>query len=127
MDNSTDPKSKKFNAAIAKLVELTDEGSLVWFEDRTFEGRGEEKLLGTAFKASLNSKWILAYEYEYKWYTDVDDFERRKSVAIEFVRGDDLGLEFRWYGAEGYRYQLMDAIRYQNAHVDAFFDQLLKS
>jgi hypothetical protein len=113
-----------WDAAIDKLAELTERGDLEWDTVVNFHGRGEEVAVPPVFEANVKGRKVRVYEYQYKHYTDADEWDWATELAIEFV--DENGnLEYPWKGRLGSRLRLLDAIRYRTAQVGDFLEEFL--
>jgi hypothetical protein len=124
-----DEKSKRYSdwdAAIEKLIALTEHDEIDWEPWDEFRGRGEDAAVPPAFRTEVNGRNVAIYEYRFKYYTDSDEWEYHTDIAIEFI--DPSGrLEYAWQGSPYARRRLLDAIRYRAAHVDDFLKEFLSS
>jgi hypothetical protein len=117
----------EWDSAIEKLTELTEKGQLNWALIDDFSGRrSDEKPVLPAFRAEVQGRHVLVYEYEFKNYTDADEWEWDTGIAVEFVDGRN-GLEYTWQGNEWPRRRLLETIRYRAANVGEFLEEFLKS
>ena len=114
-----------WDAAIEKLIAMTERGELEWEAIEDFDGRGEDVAVRPAFDARVRGRKVRVYEYQYKHYTDSDEWTWTTEVAIEFV--DEQGnFEYGWQGRFGTRRRLLDAVRYRAAHVGEFLQEFLQ-
>ena len=117
-------ESANWDAAIEKLITMTEQGELEWRTVVGFQPRGEDILVPPAFEADVRGRRLRVYEYEFKHYTDADEYNWQTGVAIEFVN-ERGGLEYTWPGGYFYRSRLIAAIRFQAAHVGEFLQEFL--
>ena len=118
------PNVDQWTRAVQKLVQLTEDGKLNW-NDSQFPASLREEVLGNAiYGAIVEGRWVAAYEYRYKSYSDIDTWDWCDEVAIEFVKhnGD---LEWRWPTVP-YRVQLLDAIRAKVCGAHDFLKHFLE-
>ncbi len=124
MAKSKSSDDVNWDSAIEKLIALTKDGELRWESNSDFRARGDDEISGVAFEAEVKGRRILVYEYQYRHYTDVDEWDWATSIAIEFVDAHD-NLEYSWQGRLGNRRQLLDAIRFQAANISDFLEEFL--
>jgi hypothetical protein len=125
MSKAQSVRYSDWDAAIEKLTAMTESGEVVWEVRDDFRGGGEDSAITPAFYAEVNGRDVLVYEYNYKHFTDADEWEWHSDIAIEFVT-PSAGLEYPWQGSRVARRRLIDAIRYRAAHVDDFLKEFLQ-
>lgn len=113
----------QWNTAAQRLTILTERGSLKWI-DNLWPLEIREAVVGDAvYGATFKNKFLMVYEYSYRAYSDEDNFEWAKDVAIEFV--DHQGnLQWQWPKVP-YRIRLLDAIRCKVSGATDFLESLL--
>jgi hypothetical protein len=116
------PTDQDWAPAVKKLVALTESGELQWDRLSHMLSR-EEEIVGDVFRATVQSREIVVYEYRFKNYQDEDTWSWDTDVAIEFVRGGGE-LEWRWPETPS-RWALIDAIRAQLARAPDFLRRFL--
>lgn len=103
-------------------MERTSQGTLTWQEisdTKLFR----ENVVGAIYSGVVLGRALFVYECRYKDYTDEDHYELVPDIAIEFV--DEKGaLQWAWPKTP-YRFQLLDAIRYQVSGADEFLKGFL--
>jgi hypothetical protein len=114
---------RDWTKAVKVLVEKTNNGNIRWSEGH-YPPDFRENAVGPVYKAVVGGRWLAVYEYSYKYYTDADEFEWRQQAAIEFVQEDGT-LEWKWPETP-LGWELLDAIRAQQAGAAHFYDQLVK-
>lgn len=112
----------RWNDAAIKLAELTRAGDVKWSSNPAM-AKLREDAVGSVFVGKYLDKLMCVYEYKYRRFTDVDEWEWETDVAIEFVT-DGGALEWRW-PAVAQRRSLLDAIRYAAANAGDFLKKLL--
>src|SRR5436190_1140715 len=99
-----------WDAAVGKLRQMTEDGTIEWVADSRVEGVREE-VVAPGYHAEVSGRNVIVYEYRHKTYIYEDRYEWENEVAIEFVSGT-LQLQYAWPEVGG-RWQLLDAIRFQ--------------
>lgn len=113
---------RKWTTFVKKLIKKTEDGSIEWYESPHAK---RENTLGPIFTAEiLPGKFAAVYRYWYNYYTDVDEYSRQESVAIQFV--DDDGAKQWQLPTVGARFALIDLIEYNDAEADDILDTFLK-
>lgn len=115
--------TKQWAEVVKRLAKRTEEGTERW-DTSLFSKDLREDVLGDGiYSATVQGRYLMVYEYQYKSYSDEDHYEWEREVAIEFV--DTKGcLQWAW-SRTPYNDQLLDAIRYQLAYADQFLKDFL--
>lgn len=129
MANAIDDHLDKWEQAVRRLIELTIQGQISWSEllhEFNVGGGTEIKVLPPAFVTDVQSKSIIVYEYEYRYYTDADEWRPEVDVGICFSNWEDNTLRSEWtWPATRSRHQLWSAVRYQQSGAGDFLEQFL--
>jgi len=118
----------RWELAVNKLADMTRRGELTWTPTSNIAppDAASANLVGPAFVACVNGKYIAVYEYRYKYFTGEDEWYWESDTAIQFVDARTHATEWLWPSPRG-REQLLDAIRYEHVGADAFLDSLLSN
>ena len=117
------PTDQDWNAAVRKLLSLTEAGQVTWRRYQELPSK-RENTQGEAFCTELQGRRIAVYEYRFRSYEDEDSWSWETEVGVEFVTFDGE-LEWRW-PATSSRWELIDAIRGQVAGAPDFLRRFLE-
>lgn len=108
---------------VNKLITQTAKGQLKW-EDSS-DKTSRKYALGPIFTAEIiEDKYVAIFRYEFRYYTDEEEYDIRKDVAIELVDEDRREL---WRLPEvGERHELIDLLEFHEAGAEATLDEFLK-
>lgn len=116
---------KRWDEATEKLVQLTEFGEITWkaVDDVPCWHGNDARLRGRAYLTTVQNRRIAVYEYEFRYYTDADEWHWETEVAIAFV---DASYQPEWiWPSPRARWKLLDVIRYRMAKADRFFEEFL--
>jgi hypothetical protein len=118
-------EENKFIKAIAKLIELTQDGTLKWTVSRETKEltKGTDNVIDLAYLAQEEVRQLRLYELKYKDYLDEFNFNWGNQPVLEIV--DDLGHAAWTFPHNRALADLLEAVRYQTSGVDEFIDRLL--
>ena len=119
-----DEPVNKWEALVAKLLQLTQEGAIKWQagEPPTELLRAKERT-SVVYTTSYLGQHLRIYEYENKYWMDEDRFEWSGSVRLEFT--DPSGrANFEIPGGGVGQWDLLRAVQHQTSNVDAFLEKL---
>jgi hypothetical protein len=127
-------EKSKWVDAVAKLIELTQEGGLKWTIDEppASLSRRPDARVELVFVAKYGEKSLRLYERRFQEeFIDFNEFEMRpvpktewrKAVVLEFV--DDNGNSLWAFPSVEALNDLMSAVQYQAAGVKDFLTELL--
>lgn len=76
---------------VYKIVKKTHEGALVWKRSRFTPSSlvSTDTLLGYCYETEIGEARFLVYEYQYRHYTDMDEWNMYNGVRLEII--DDQG------------------------------------
>jgi len=129
-------EKNKWVEAVAKLIQLTQQGELKWTIDEpppSFSRRPNSRV-EVVFVTNYGEKNLRLYERRFQEeFIDFDEFEMRavpktdwrKAVVLEFV--DDNGNSLWAFPSVEALNDLMSAVQYQAAGVKDFLTELLAS
>ena len=129
-------EKNKWVEAVAKLIQLTQQGELKWTIDEppvSFSKRPNARV-EIVFVAKHGEKNLRLYEKRFQEeFIDFDEFEMRavpktewrKAVVLEFT--DDFGNSLWSFPSVEALNDLMSAVQYQVAGVKDFLTELLAS
>jgi hypothetical protein len=129
-------EKNKWVEAVAKLIQLTQQGELKWRIDEppaSFSKRPNARV-EVVFIAKYGEKSLRLYERRIQEeFIDFDEFEMRpvpktewrKAVVLEFI--DDNGNSLWAFPSVEALNDLMSAVQYQAAGVKDFLTELLAS
>jgi hypothetical protein len=129
-------EKNKWVDAVAKLIQLTQEGELKWTIDEppTFFSKRPNARVEVVFVAKYGEKSLRLYERRFQEeFIDFDESEMRpvpkvewrKAVVLEFIDANGNGL-WAFPSVEALN-DLMSAVQYQVAGVKDFLTELLAS
>jgi hypothetical protein len=129
-------EKNKWVDAVAKLIQLTQEGELKWTIDEppTLFSKRPNTRVEVVFVAKYGEKSLRLYERRFQEeFIDFDEFEMRpvpkvewrKVVVLEFIDDNGNGL-WAFPSVEALN-DLMSAVQYQVAGVKDFLTELLAS
>jgi hypothetical protein len=116
----------KFVSVIAKLNELTQEGKLTWSKEHFPENLnlGKDRPVKLVFSAFFRNKTLRIYAEEYKYWYEEDRYEWDSRIVLAFV--DDITSQNIWeFPQVAGLADLYESVRYQEADVDQFIDEIL--
>lgn len=116
---------ERWEAVLRQIATQTDAGEIRWqkapdLKSRCTEGTG---IVGVPYTARIRDKIFLVYEYEFRYYTDSDEWSPATEVAVDLISSDGE-LEFGLPRVGG-RWQLMNAIRGQVSGARDFLRDFL--
>ena len=115
--------------ATKKLIQLTEKGDVVWKPDDSLSARRRTRfpLVGPVYRTETNGKSIAIFEArDVAWDDDggLTPFTESNAI-IEFV--DSTGEpEWTWPSSPA-RFELLDAVRYQQSKARTFLESFLSS
>ena len=117
----------QWEEATRKLIRLTEAGELNWANDHALADRRQDDMpvVGPAYTAEASGKRISVFEVRnLHWDEDGHLLPwTGTNVVIEFV--DENGeTEWVWPSPKG-RYELLEAIRYQQSNAGTFLESFL--
>lgn len=129
-------EKSKWVEAVAKLIQLTQQGELKWTIDEppVSFSKGPNARVEIVFVAKYGEKSLRLYERRFQEeFVDFDEFEMRpvpktewrKAVVLEFI--DDFGNSLWTFPSVEALNDLMSAVQYQVAGVKDFLTELLAS
>ena len=79
--------SNKEQRLILKLIKETQEGKLQWKESsiKPSSMTGTERLINSPYLVKVNDKIIRLYKYDYRHYTDYDEYVLNEAYKLEFA------------------------------------------
>lgn len=115
---------EKVSKIVTKFIKDTRNKKLEWGEDSDNLKLGaEEKLIGKAYTASLNNRYLRIYKFKYKSYLDIDKFGWSESFWLEFV---DIDGNSEWeFPSTNSIKDLYESVTYQASGVDESFNTYL--
>lgn len=115
----------KWDAAVSRLVRKTELGEVKWkaVPDAAGFCTASSDIVGVPYRAVVLDKTFFVYQYEYRYYHDVDEWSPAQNVAIELVNSR-YDLEFRLPEVPS-RWALLEAIREQASGASEFLDSFL--
>lgn len=118
----SDNQAGKWDIAIRALAEKTRRNEIKWQTAAGIRNK-RENVIGQAYITTYQQKVIAVYEYEYRYYTDADEYHMVSDVAIELV---DNNGELLWRLPEiPSRGDLLDAVRFQTVGAEDLLESLL--
>jgi len=115
--------------AVRRLIDLTNDGKVEWTplpNEFNFSPGTEMRVLPPAFRGDVQGKSIVVYEYEYKYYTDADDWRFEYDVGLCFPTYIDGGFRPEWtWPATRSRHELWNAIKFRQSGAGDFLEQFL--
>lgn len=90
VEDVTDFDTIDWSEFIRSLIKKTKGDSIHWSRAHQPQAVTREKIVGPAYETEFGDKpfHVRVFRYEYRYYTDIDEFETRDEVAIEFVSSD---------------------------------------
>ena len=130
-------KKDRFVEAVAKLIELTQDGTIEW---ESAELHREDIKVESVFTAIYKDKLLRICKYRYKpktpdprftisgstttmFYGREETPSWETSITLEFI--DGYGLRLWKFPYTNALYDLLSAIQYSVAGVDEFLDELI--
>jgi hypothetical protein len=119
------PDENRWTEAVKKLAEQTENGQVAWQQGIYSPTiRMNVNVIGDGiYSTAVNGRLLIAYEYTYRNYTNVDEWTDESEVAIEFVDAEGK-LQYQWPKVP-FRLQLLDAIRYRVSGAHLFLDSFV--
>ncbi|MBO6761124.1 MAG: hypothetical protein JJ909_09170 [Roseivirga sp.] len=79
--------SNKEQRLILKLIQDTQEGKLEWKESSIEPSSlsGTERLINSPYLVKVNDKNMRIYKYDYRDYTDYDEYVLNQAFKLEFA------------------------------------------
>ena len=83
----------------------------------------ENRLLGKAYVAPFNGNYFRVYNFEYKHYTDYDEYNLSEDICLEII--DNLG-KAKWTFSKNRKiFDIFELAKYYAEKIDDIFDQYL--
>mgnify|MGYP006091468157 CR=1 FL=1 len=115
----------KYIKTVLKLNRLTKENELIW-ETSRFDPNsisGTERMVGNAFVTTANDKQIRLYKFEYRHYTDEDEFFWAPDFRLEFI--DSRGNGSWQFPDDRTITDLYETVTYKTSGAEEFVDGFL--
>jgi hypothetical protein len=118
-------KTDRWNAAVRKLIDLTESESLTWkaTDDIGLARAGECLVAGPAYIADVDDRTIAIYEAVLAEDDGNIHFGDTFTV-IEFV-DDRCRRQWKWPVSGPLAYELIETIRYKTSKADSFLSTFL--
>ncbi|WP_201525951.1 hypothetical protein [Psychrobacter frigidicola] len=116
--------NREYIQLVDRLTEMTQNGVMRWnrYEPPT-NMVDTENNINFVYTTIYNRKNIRIYEEDYKYYTDESEYYWSKRVVIEFI---DESLNSVWqFPKITNSWNLLDAVRYEDAGVADFMKSIL--
>ncbi|MCH8808409.1 MAG: hypothetical protein IH993_01030 [Proteobacteria bacterium] len=115
--------NKKWISLIAKLLQLTQSGKIQWKAvSPAKENLPADERIALVYEADYLEQGLRIYEFEYKSWVDEDRFEWSNGIKLEFT--DRLGRSLYSVSDILGLWDLLRAIKYKSANIDAFLEKL---
>jgi len=122
MGNQKIDEREKWTKFVNKLAAKTKADKIKW--NAWHKDPSRKCAIGPIFGAEIvPEKMVAVYRYSYEHYTDVDIYDVRDDIAIEFV--DENGIRIWQLPEVGARYALIDAIEFKAADAQETLDAFL--
>jgi len=120
MDSET-----KLVKLIAYLIELTQKGKLNWrrYEPPDPIVTSHDNKIDFVYVTNFENKKLRIYEERYKYWYDEGRYTWDNQVVIDFA--DDEGRSIWRFPKLPGAWDLLEAVRYQEAEVDDFISELI--
>ena len=116
-------QDNKWISLIAKLLQLTQNGEIEW---KTVSPPKDnlpiDERVALVYEADYLEQGLRIYEFEYKYWADEEHFEWSNGIRLEFT--DRLGRSLYSVSDIHGLWDLLRAIKYQSANIDAFLEKL---
>jgi hypothetical protein len=115
----------KMDATVAKINRLTKEGKIEWhvLSKAPSSLASTEELIDFVYTAEVSGSLFRLYKYEYRVYTDIDEWDMSQSYKLEIIDKNDNSL---WEFPRGNNIKdLYDTIRFKTSKAEDFFDKFL--
>lgn len=110
---------------VSKLIKDTKNTTVTWedFPNNKLELPSSERPISKIYTTEVNDKMLRIYEYQFKHYTDEDEWDWIERVRLELIDEDQATLfEFNY---DYSLYKLFNAVRKANSGVDDFMKEFL--
>ncbi|MFT7381128.1 MAG: hypothetical protein ACI9Z3_001010 [Roseivirga sp.] len=118
--------SNKEQKLILKLIQETQSGEIKWRESTKVPSsiNSLEKLINSPYLTNVKDKVIRIFKYEYRFYTDHDEFTTSEAFKLEFTNSD---ASKSLYSFPNYNQieDLYTEVQRQVSGVDEFLDKYL--
>ncbi len=113
----------KWISLIAKLLQLTQNGEIRWKAvSPPKETLPADERTALVFEAEYLEQGLRIYEFEYKSWENEDRVEWSNGIKLEFT--DRLGRSLYSVSDVQGLWDLLRAIQYKSANIDAFLEKL---
>jgi hypothetical protein len=118
-------EESKFIKAIAKLIQLTQDGDLKWSINKNTKQitEGTNNIIDVVYTAHEENEHLRLYEMKFKNWLEEDTFEWDNQAFLEII--DELGNAIWTFPSNRTLWDLLEAVRYQTSGVDDFINRLL--
>ena len=115
---------RDYVALIDHLIELTQTEQINWRrESPPNQILTTHNRVAQVYVTSYNDRIIRLYEEMYKYFTDEDVYYWQTRLVMDFIDEDDNSL---WqFPQTPNGWDLLNAIKYRDANVDAFINDIL--
>ena len=112
---------------INKLTKETLKGNILWniVNHKGIELPHDEKVTSKVYTATVSSKKIRVYEYQYKHYVDEEEWLWKRRARLEMI--DDNSERLYEFEYDYSLYDLFNSIAKMTANVDDFINNFLNS
>lgn len=116
-------QDNKWISLIAKLLQLTQNGEIHWKAvSPSKENLPADERIVLVYEADYLEQGLRIYEFEYKFWADEERFEWSNGIRLEFTDRAGRSL-YSVSGIDGL-WDLLRAIKYQSANIEAFLEKL---
>lgn len=110
---------------VSKLIKDTKNETILWEDipNNKLELPSSERPISKVYTTEVNNKRLRIYEYQFKHYTDEDEWDWIERVRLELI--DEEHATLFNFNYDYSLYKLFNAVRKANSGVDDFMKEFL--
>ncbi len=117
--------NREYTQLVSKLTELTQSKQIEWNRNASPASlQSPDNKVDIVYVTDFKDKKLRLYEERYKYFTDEDEFHWADRVILEFI--DQFNRHVWQFPEIRTIWDLLRAVKYEEAGVDSFIKQILE-